>query len=238
MKRNIIIFTLLLQHFASIAQSVVGNVPGKGMDIQSGPGGFVSQLPPAPSEPKGDVYMNSDWSVADLTLYNDTELKDLRVRLDLSKNEFEINHDGKVKVLEGTRVKNFSLLSAQTGKRETFQNAKTFKVDGVPIIGFLRAVDATDQMQLVGKTDLKLIQAAYVAALDAGTKKDKLVKRETYFFAKNSNLYEVLPNANKFSAQFGENSDEVKEFIKSNKLSLKNEDHLRALLGFLSKQAI
>jgi hypothetical protein len=235
--RNLITLTLLLSPFATLAQTV-GNLPGKGMDAQTYRGGFITQLPPAPREQKGDVYLTSDWVKADFTLENDTELKEISTRLDLNRNEFEINYEGNIRILAGSRVRKFSSFSSQSGSIAVYQNAKDFKLNGVPPVGFLREIEAENEMALFGKTNLKLIEASYVAALDAGTKDDKLVKRETYFFAKNATLYEVLGNASKFAAQFGEQGDEIKGFIKANKLSLKNEDHLKVLLAFLSKQPI
>jgi hypothetical protein len=234
MKTSITLFFTLfaLLYSAGYAQ-VVGNMPGKGLDIQTSPGGFVTQLPPAKPEAKGDVYLNSDWTLADITLVNaQTVLSGHFVRVDLSTNDLEINVKDQIKVLVGAKVQSFVLNDASRG-RIKYINGQDYSFDGVKTTGFLRVIE-DGEWKLVEKTSLKLVKANYVASLDAGVREDRLVKEKIYFLAKEGKLYEVHPSIKKFANQFGEKADDLVKYIKENKLNLKQEDDLKRLLEFFT----
>ncbi|SKC79276.1 hypothetical protein [Ohtaekwangia koreensis] len=226
---------ILLTDLSANAQSVVGDLPGKGLDIQTGPGGFVTQLPLAPAETKGDVYLNSDWAVADIKIFNQQgELKQVPIRIDLKANEVEINTQNQVKILSGIKVDRILITNNKTGSIDKYINAKKYKLNGVSANGFVKVLDSA-KWQLFVKPQLKLVQSNYVAALDAGDRNDKWVKEEVYFFSKDSNLYQVYSSTKKFSQQFGENANKVQGFIKTNKLNLKNYKDLFGLFNYLNE---
>lgn len=228
-------FSLLLVGHGIRAQSVIGDVPGKGLDIQTGQGGFVTQLPQAPAETKGDVYLNSEWAIADIKIYNqDNELKQLPIKIDLKSNEIEINAQNNIKILSGNQVEQLRITSGSTGTFDNYVNGKKYKLNGTPINGFIKIIDSA-KWQLLIKPQLKLVQANYVAALDAGDRSDRWVKEEIYFFAKDSNLYRVQTSSKKFSQQFNEDAVKIQMFIKDNKINLKDQKDLQSLLTFLNE---
>lgn len=234
MKKKALLFFTVLTNYAVQAQ-VVGGIPGKGMDMQTQPNGFVTQLPMAPPETKGDVYLYSDWMMADILLYHqNTKLSRYLIRVDLESNSVEINHQNQIKVLAGNRVKEFSLMRT-SGVAEKFVNGGAFKLNGVNLDGFLKVIDS-GKWQLLSKVQLKLIKATYVAALDAGNRNDSLVKEEVYFFSKDYTLYQVYSSSKKFAAQFNENGELVKSFIKTHKLDLKSLLSLHQIQTFLNER--
>src|SRR6187551_2580653 len=119
--KKLLAFTLFL-NLAAQAQ-VVGNQPAAGMDMQTQTGGFVKQLPPAPPETKGDVYLYSDWMMASIQLYeNNTKLSRMPIRLDLQTNVLEIQYQNQVRILHGNRIKAFTIESNKDGAAEEFVN--------------------------------------------------------------------------------------------------------------------
>lgn len=210
---------------------VVGNMPGKGLDIQTSPGGFVTQLPPAKPEAKGDVYLNNDWTLADITLVNaETVLTGYFVRVDLSTNDLELNVKDQVKILVASKVQSFVLNNASSG-RVKYINGQYYSFNGVKTNGFLRVIE-DGEWKLLEKTSLKLVKANYVASLDAGVREDRLVKEKIYYLTKEDKLYEVRSSVKKFANQFGDKSNDLEKYIKANKLNLKQEGDLRKLLEF------
>jgi hypothetical protein len=213
---------------------IMGDVPGKGLDMQTGPGGFVTQLPMAERETKGDVYLNSEWSTADIKVYGQqNELKQFRMRVDLNSNEIEINAQNQIKVLQGNRVERFQIVNSKDGAVEKYVNAKRYKLKGIQYHGFMKMIDSA-KWQLLVKPQLKLIKSNYVAALDAGENSDKWVKEDIFFFAKDTTLYEVYSSAKKFTVQFDEDAEKVQSFIKMNKINLKQPTDLFKVITFLN----
>lgn len=233
--KKIFVFIICSSPLIHVFAQVAGEAQGKGMDMQTSPGGFIKQLPMAPAETKGDVYLNSEWSLANITLFNQNadELKEYPVRVNLQTNDIEINYQNQVKVLSGRAIKYFTLKKSD-GAQEKYVNGKRYKLNDVPMAGFLKVVDSS-KWELVSKTQLKVIQASYVSALDAGDRSDKIVKEEIFYFSKDATLYQVYPSSKKFAVQFKENSELVKNFIKTNDLNLKNQLDLHQIQVFLSE---
>lgn len=229
------ILQLMLQCFlyTSGYTQVVGNMPGKGLDIQTLPGGFVTQLPPAQAETKGDVYLITDWALADITLTNsESVLSGYFVRVDLSTNNIELKVEDQIKVLVGNKVQSFILNDVLLGHAK-YINVQEYSLNGIKMNGFFRVIE-DKEWKLLEKTTLKLVKANYVASLDAGVREDRLIKEKTYFLAKENKLYEVRSSAKKFASQFGEKSDDLMKYIKGNNINLKQENDLRKLLEFFS----
>ncbi len=232
MKTSAVLFLTLLTLLCSTGYGqVVGNMPGKGLDIQTSPGGFVTQLPPAKHEAKGDVYLNSEWTLADITLVNaETTLSGYFARVDLSTNDLELKVKDQIKVLIAAKVQSFVLNDVSQG-RVKYVNGHDYTFDETKVDGFLRVIE-DGEWKLFEKTSLKLVKANYVASLDAGVREDRLIKDKVYYLANGDRLYEVRSSAKKFASQFGEKYDDLMKYIKENKLNLKQEDDLKKLMQF------
>jgi hypothetical protein len=181
MKKNVISAAVLaiMLSFQAHAQTVVGGNNAAGMDIQTGPGGFITQLPPAPPEVKGSYYLTEDWKRGTLYL-QETALKDYYFRYDIQHNQFEIKTENQVKVLTGQRVAKFEQDNGEGVA--AYVNAKPYTLEGVPLQGFLQVI-VDGNWDLVSKTEVKLVKAGYVAALDAGSPDSKLEKSEKYYLS-------------------------------------------------------
>ncbi len=234
MKKKLFVFAVCILSLQELfSQAVVGGVSSKGLDMQASPGGFVTQLPMAPAETKGDVYLNSEWIIADIALFNQTsELKDYSIKINLQTNDIEINYQNQVRVLSGRNVKHFTL-KKNDGAFEKYVNGKSYTLNNTPIVGFFKVIDS-GKWELLIKPQVKLVKSSYVAALDAGDRSDYLVKEEVYFFSKNKSLYETRMPVKRFSKQFSENEIPLSNFIKEHDLGLKRIDDLKELLHFMN----
>lgn len=234
-KKSITIPALLCITLANAygQQSVMGNIPGKLIDVKTGSNAVVTQLAMAPPTTNGDVYLHSDWALANITLSDEkTQLTGYPVKLDLKTNNLEIRYDNQVKLLPARRIREFVLLR-NNGVREKFVNASKYVLNESPIEGFLHVVD-TGKWALLKKTDLKMIESSYNAALDVGQRDHRLVKDERSFFSRGNTLYEIDLSLKKFCKQFIGHESAISKFIKEEKLSLKKADDLHALLVFLN----
>ena len=231
--RNISLFVFI--SISSVAKAqVVGNVQAKGLDMQAAPFGFIAELPMAPGETTGDVYLYVDWRKVDISLYNsDIEVKDYPVRIDLQENILEIDQQGKIRALAGDRVREFIVADTTGLPTAHFINAKDFRLEGVPLIGFFGLVATQGNWTILSRVDIKFRKSTYVSALDAGDRNNELVKEKRMFIAFGERLYLVTGSTKKFCSQF-ENPEHLQNFIKQSKINLKNPADLPRLLIFLS----
>jgi hypothetical protein len=203
----------------------------KGMDMQTNPGGFVTQLPPAAPETKGDSYLQANWSLGDLVI-GDKVLPGQLVRYNIDKDLFEIKNDqGQVKALEGRRVSAFKWINGTSSASESFVSARQFKESGVPVVGFLQQI-AEGKYSLYLQTSLKLLKAHYVPELAAGDNTNRMVKVPNYLFAVDGRVIRVTTKK-AFIENF-ENKDKLSSFIKEQKINLKDREDLLKIYDFLN----
>lgn len=213
-------------------QSTFGTLAGKPVDVKTGSGTVLTQLPMAPPKTNGDVYLHSDWMLASLSLVGETEvLEALPIRLDLQTNSFEIQYQGEVKMLPGVRVSHF-ILHWNDGRKEKYVNGKNYRLNNEPVGGFLKIVEDGKWMLLVQK-QLKVLEASYNPALDVGKKDNEYVKDDTSFLSKNNTLYEVELPAKKFCKQFLGHEKTISQFIKEERINLRKGADLIKMLAFL-----
>jgi hypothetical protein len=239
MKIKFVAFLLfiLLFKFNSNAQNVVGDIPGKGLDIQTNPQGFVSQLPPAPAEIQGNYYLTDEWSLG--TIYLDKiKLENYYIRYDIKLNQFELKAGNSIKVLDGKRVKNFSIQNIAKAITDEYINAKDFTLNNVALTGFLKII--TDgRWKLLSRTETKFIKSGYVSALDAGEKNDQITKTEKFYVANGSVLIDAkMLKKKNYQELFSKESEETQKSIASSNFNTKNVLDLSRLVNLLNASTL
>lgn len=252
MKESSIVITVLIASWMNVqgqsvtSSNVVGTVPGKQIDIKSGTRSIITELPVKKGEPEGDVYLNSDWALADLTLSNNADiLKGLPVKLNLQRVEFEINVNNQIKVLPGSRVREFLLLQTN-GLKKKYVNGNAYKLNGAAVDGFLHRIETniaeqklnTSPWQLFVRQQLTIIASNYNAALDMGNRSDRFVKTESILLEKGGVLYETKAAKKNFVKIFTGNEETVRKFIKEKKINPKKREDLIILVMFLNDNQI
>jgi hypothetical protein len=201
--------------------------------LNKAPMTFVSELPVAPPGTVGSYYLEESWKRTVLYLTDQGKLEDVETRLNLQNNSFEILYEQSVKVLSGAKVMSFEWTSAD-GKTEVFVSARTYKLDGVPMKGFLKLMeDGTYQLLMQVKTEV--VPANYNVALDVGSKDNQITKVTRYYVSKNNTLVEVTSGKKKFTRAFKETFDEDISTLTS-ELNPKKTDDLSVLVSRLNKE--
>jgi hypothetical protein len=75
-------------------------------------------------------------------------------------------------------------------------------------------------LPLLKKTDVVIQKANYVKEFDTGTRDDKIIQKETYYYADQNNVNKVPKK--KLSVIFKDHNQEMEQFIKENDLNTKN----------------
>src|SRR5688572_7388400 len=106
-------------------------------------GDMIVSLPTSERpEIEGNTYWDEHWSKTAILLYDREQLIEGHItRYDIYKDEFEFRLDKNVvKVLPGKMVNNIVWIDSLKESPRYLINAKEYKEDGVPMIGFLEVL--------------------------------------------------------------------------------------------------
>ncbi len=237
MKINLLFFIALISINAALAQAIVGANSGKPIDMNTRAGGFVTEIKKNNTEVRGNTYLAEEWKSATLSLIDGTVITDKLMRYDILMNQFEIKIEGQLKGIQGFNVTSFVIYNEFTQGVDQYINAKQYSLEGAKLIGFFKVTNI-DKWSFLTKTDVELKKANYNAILDVGEEDPEYVKSSKFFISNGQSLIPVVSNnKKKFADSFGDKSDQVLQFLKDKKLSLKEEIDMRTLVNFLNTQS-
>ncbi len=233
--RMILILVISLVSRIAMGQAVLGGVQSKGMDMNPQPGGFITQIKADTKEVKGNVYLYEQWLMGDIQYVNNAKILSKFIRYNIQLNSVEIRlEDEKMGSSEGRHIASFEIVNGLTQEKEKFINASKFDFENTKLIGFMKEV-YPGTFSLYSKTEVKLVQGNYVAALDMGEEDDTFSKKTVYYISNNNQLIGVTSNKKRFAEKFPEMENEILNYIKEQNLSLKTEKDLMILVIFLNR---
>ncbi len=211
------------------SQSTVGGIPGKGMDMNTFPNGFVSQVNLADYSIGGSVYLFEDWTPGTIYFTNDQTLE----------CSFNINLQTKnIEVLDGETVKFATPDFVDKIKTLKFGDAifqyKEIVVDEVKIKSYYKVLHEGESFSAFEEYSVYLKGSTYVPALDVGDRNEKYILDEKFLIKSNGNYFYVKGGKRKFSENFP-NPDKLIKFIKENNLNHKDEKDLVIIMEFLNQ---
>lgn len=196
--------------------------------------GFVSELPPPPPGVVGTAFYDDDWLTADIFLKGETKLENVKVRLDLSSQNFEILHEGSIKILPGNSVLSFHWITGK-GVQEAFVRGDYITAEGLKLAGFMKLLSDTEPFKLLEFFTVEKLSANYNPQLDVGTKDHQIVKKSRTFIAKDQLVLEVKGGKKKFITDFKEIfQTDVSGIVKEFDIDTRDEQELLVLLKQLN----
>jgi hypothetical protein len=180
----------------------------------------------------GDTYLSTQWKRSVILLYeNNKLLEGYPVRYDINADELDVRGVNGVKVLAGKKVKSFVWIDSARKEPYYFVNAKDYKEDGVPLIGFFEVlVDGTSP--LFKKINITVKKADYNVTLSVGSRDDKILKNPAYYLAEDNKVYEIPASKKKFLPLLKRNASQVEAYMESNGLSPKKEEDLLLIFKY------
>jgi hypothetical protein len=167
----------------------------------------------------GDINFNEEWRLTIATLYDeDKKIEGYFAKYNIYAYELDFNTQGGIKALKGDRIKTFTINDSIS---RTFVNAKDFKKNGVPLVGFLEVL-VSGEVSLYKFHYLLIKHPDYNPALNAGSRDTRIYKKSDLFTASRNKLIEIK-NKKKLLLFFGDNAKQVDEFIRANHLSMNEE---------------
>jgi hypothetical protein len=195
---------------------------------------FVRRLANASAKTEESVFLDPEFSAADIFLLTGEKIEQTRVRLNLRLNTLEIQTDAAVKLLQGNRVHHLRLLNGSI--RELFVTATDFTLEGEKRDGFFKVMsDGTYKLLLL--TSIEVKPSAYSTQLDAGSQEPRILKKEQWFFAKDNKLVEAEGSRKKIKTDFQQvYSVDVASLLESLDINTKRKADLLRLTQTLNQK--
>ncbi|MBC5993149.1 hypothetical protein [Pontibacter cellulosilyticus] len=190
--------------------------------------------------PIGNTFLTEDWNKGTIFFTLNRKLEDQQFQFDIEMNQFLLKGEEELKELSDARVVNgvnvmaFVMKSKLGGTRQFLNSLNSgYKVNGVPLMGFLEVIE-DGKATLLRKYRIEVIKAGYNVALNAGNKQDKIVKKEAYYLKKkdSNDLVEISRNQKSNLAALGAQQDQVKAYMKENKLKFKPGKDLAKIVAY------
>lgn len=194
----------------------------------------LGNLSYSPTATVGDVYLNEDYRNATFWLYDNNQIaQGLAARLDLQRNEFDINlGSGKgIRALPGSKVRTMVWIDNFTNTPQYFVNGGEYKNDeGTPYYGFFQIL-AEGEVTLLKLNRVIFKPADRNPTHSTGSKDNQLLKRFELYYALGNKALE-LPNKKGIRKLFASRQEEIDKFIKLNELNLGTEPHIVILFDY------
>lgn len=187
-------------------------------------------IPLEPGRVMGNSYLNADWKRTTFLLYDvDKMLQGYHSRYEIQGDQFEIKATDGIKILNGKKVKSFVWLDSLTKSPHYFVNGRDYTdEENIKCTGFFEVL-TEGSLTLLAQTEVVVKAPTYNDKLDMGRRDTQIVKRTHYYYLDNSTLKELPSSKKKLLPLFGEHATVVDEFIRANKLSINDENHLKTL---------
>jgi hypothetical protein len=192
------------------------------------PTDLVYGIPLPPGKVIGDSYLNTQWLRSSFMMYNiDRTFENYKIRYDIRTNELEVKTPTQVKVLPGDRVRNFAVTDSLNINTLFYANGKDFTLDGKKQSGFFEVME-DGKIALLKKTEIEIKKADYNPALHIGSLDEKILKKDSYYVLKGTELQEVRKK--KFFAIFGDQAATMETYADTNRLSAGNPRELQMII--------
>lgn len=177
-------------------------------------------------------YLTDDFVDMLFTDVSGVQLVGKSMRYNFQANTFEFMVDQKVEVVSGDAIAQFEFVN-KSGKRRLFANTKDYSgMESMPK-GFFEVLE-------IGRVGVlaynKVVSKEVYADNGEGLESTNSLSVETsYYLEKNTNIIPVTSFNKRSLSVFGDHSEEVRKFIKSNKLKFKRREDLATLANFYAE---
>ena len=224
---------LIILYSCEIGMCQVRQQAGK-LNVNTAPGGIVQTMHLPIIETLGTIYLYDEWSLGNIYLKNQSVIKDVRLKYDIEKDQFELNHKGQVRVLAGVFVSHFEYRDAK-GQWKYYDSDSSFPGLGQINAGFFERVVEGDP-GLFLKLDIEIIKPSYVAALDVGERTARYVQNASFYLLLDQRILELPRKKKGFYGLFGESAEHIKQYVKANKINIKQREDLVQVVKFVQSE--
>lgn len=197
------------------------------LDQSVNPGAVLEELPLAPPQLEGSVYLSEEWQYGTVTLTSKQQIKEYPLKYDLQKHNIEIRAGGDVKICPSSLFSEFELRDMANNTSSRYINLSLLSIpkhllplDGVAEVLF------QDKVTLLKYHYLTIKEPTYVATVDMGNKNRKIYKKEKYFMVYGEHFKEMAKNQKRNRDMFGKHQQAMDHYITEQKLKPSKRSHL------------
>jgi len=174
----------------------------------------------------GSPYLE-DWQEGSIFMKNGDTIKTILLRFDVYNNDMQFMYDGKTWAIGAKNKVKVIKLEKHSFIYLPYKDNNQIK-------------ESFFEVLTAGKVSLlilyypEVIRSNYNAVLNSGTKNDQLLLRKKYFFLEDDLVSFLDKKGKNLISANSQKSKEIKEFVKSNKLSFAEETDLITIADFLN----
>lgn len=238
MKRSLPMFALLLLWFSPLsAQIETGNIP---VAMSAGGGQYATLYANLLHKRKqpihatlGSPYLFDEWTTGTVDIGGETYILE-QARLDLMENAIEVMYEGEPKYIDARNFTRFSLLDKATGKTLYFVNANLYKLKGERFSPGIMKVTQVGQYNILVHLKARLVHPSQAMIINGVDPRPKYVKEKFFYIEHQGTVYPVRKKKDLYAA-LRQKQSKVKQYLKHNKVNVRDEQDLRDLLIYVQQ---
>jgi hypothetical protein len=200
--------------------------------FESKPNGYLSTLPPPPKEKVENVYLHENWVLCDIFFKDGTKLGDQQIKIELLRNNIEVQYKDQVMVLPVSKV---SALYLKNGREEEYINGYLLKNQGLLQDQLLKVI-YNGKVNLLSQTIVTIVEVSSDPnPMLNNPKEDRVKLKKKNIIAFGQDAIVVESKSKLKSALLPTFGPEVEELVK--KVSVRDESELVQLVKDLEKLA-
>ena len=216
---SLIVLVLLALCFLSYGQMQVLNQVGSGNSVLK-ESNYVNV--------QGSPYFTDSWNNGLIVDNAGKVTENLLVRYDMYRDEIQFLKDGKTLAVEPALASGFTfwIVNYKDGKAEKYVYRNGFFLNGYSKLSYFQVV-YDGKIKFLRKTKVNYLEEL-VSNYGTNEQVKKFVRVTNEFLVVGNKLVEVAKNRKNILPEL--NSDELRIFVKSEKLNIKNEEDLMKIL--------
>ncbi len=191
---------------------------------------------PRPGVTIGSNYLDAKWNIATITLFQSNKiLEGYPVKYDLKENRLEVKTLKKIELVETKKIKTLVWKDSITQSPKTFVNGSEYTENGAPLTGLLEVL--TDgKARLLKRNSIFVKNPDFVPELGIGNRDTKISTEVTFYYASGSEVTKIA-NRKSLLHCFGDESADVKKFMKANNLSVNSEHDITRVFEYYNSNS-
>jgi hypothetical protein len=182
---------------------------------------------------EGSPYLMEEFASTNMVLEIDGVAQNATfiTRFNIYSNGFEVEYNGEIQFLDASAVKSFEYTDG--AKQNRFLQATQFKKVGFDGKGFLQLL-SDGQAKLLAKEEISIKEVTKREFGAPDELKRKFYREKTYFINISDEFLEFKSFKDSSMDIFGDKSEQVKDFVKTEKLKFKNEEDIQKAVDFFN----
>lgn len=182
------------------------------IDVNPNPYGQIQVIKAKAPSVQGSFYYYSRWTLGNVYLFNNNEVKDILIRYNLRTQQVEMKtrlDDPDVKVVDAKYVKNFFIQDYRDMRITHFRNKRNYNFEED---GFFEVIE-DGKIQLLGNKNVMYVEGHYVQAIDVGERDDRILQLNKAFVYINGEILKAPRGHQKWKRVFAKHDIDISKIL-------------------------